>query len=110
MAKDLTRSETILGDPRDAAVSAVLVKINREDTETLGEEGIDSRQKGPTQSLEDIRQSLSMKRTLDDCMTVMEATTEKDNEAAKKKDLERRYHESRPNIDQKQIRSPGDSL
>lgn len=70
--KDLEISATVVGVPRDAAVSAALAQINREDTEKIGEEGIDSRQRGQTPSLWYLlRQSLSMQWSLADLITII---------------------------------------
>lgn len=61
--------------PLDSAVSPALYQFIHEDTEKFGEEGIYSRQRGQTPSLEAILcQSLIMQRELTDLITRIEAT------------------------------------
>lgn len=82
--KDLYFSATIAGAPRDATVSYVLDHVHHDDTETLGEEGIDYRQRNQTPSLEDLlRLSSNMQCASEDFMIFTEATTEKANELVK---------------------------
>lgn len=63
--------------------------MHRDDTGKLGEEGIDSRQKNQTLSLEDLlRQSLRMQHALTDHMTSVETAVKNSNEAARTRTLQ----------------------
>lgn len=87
--KHPSSSAVIVAAPRDAAVSALLALMHRDDTVTLGEEGIDSRDQYQTPYLEDLlRQSLIIQRALTDRMTSVDTAVENCNEATRTRNLE----------------------
>lgn len=75
MSKYQVSSVAIESYPLDAAVSASLAQVHRDDTDTIEEEWIDYLQQVQTPSLEDhFRQYLIMQRTLTDRMTSVDTT------------------------------------
>lgn len=77
------------GAPQDAAVSAALAKVHCDDTETIVEEGIDSRQQGQMPSLEALLiQSLRKQLALTDRMTSVETAVEKANKVARTRTMD----------------------
>lgn len=89
VSKDRISSAVRAGSLRDATVWPALDQVNRHDTETPGEEGIDSRQQGQKQSFEYLlRQYLSMQRALIDRMTYIERSVEKFIKAVRTMNLE----------------------
>lgn len=86
VSKDLESSASMEGVTKDASALVTLTQVHCEYMETLGEEGINSRQRGQEPSLDDLlRHYLHMKRDLASRINVTEATAEKVNETEKKR-------------------------
>lgn len=92
-----------------------MVQVNRENTETIEEEGIYYHQRGHTNSHEDIlRQYLSMQRALSDFVTGIEGSDEKGNEDLRTGKLhdavQKEFKALTKNITESQEITPGDNF
>lgn len=88
MPKKSTSSKSRAEYPRDSSALSELDQVHSNDTDTIGEEGIDYHQRGQTISIEDLfHQFLSMKWSLKDVITVIDETEEKPREETKIEDL-----------------------